>query len=141
MLELKIPVKIANEMIGQAKDGAPLEICGILGGIDGRVEKLYAMTNTDASNEYYNMDPGEQFAAVKDMRAVGTKMVAIYHSHPESPARPSEEDIRLAFTNGVLHVVLSLQDSSKPEARAFNINDGVVSESELKIVEIDNDSK
>lgn len=132
MLELKISVEIADEIIGQAKDGAPLEICGVLGGTDDRVEKLYKMTNTDKSNEHYNMDPAEQFAAVKDMRSCGTKMLAIYHSHPETPARPSEEDIRLALTPDVVYIIISVAEQTAV-MKGFYIEDDKVSEVQLTI--------
>ena len=135
---LEIPRYIFSEMLSQARAEAPVEACGILAGIGRRVQQLYKMTNTDQSSEHFMMAPEEQFAVIKDIRGQGREMLAIYHSHPESPARPSAEDVRLAFTDGVLYVVLSLQKPTAPEIRAFNIDDGVVSESELEIIEVDN---
>ena len=43
------------------------------------------------------MDPKEQLKAIKDMRANGLTPLGNWHSHPETPARPSQEDIRLAY--------------------------------------------
>ena len=77
---------------------------------------------------------------MKDARAKGLEILAIYHSHPDSSTRPSKEDIRLAFTDDVLYVILSLQEPSESRVRAYNIDDGVISESKLKIVEADNGS-
>jgi len=124
-------------MLAQARAQAPVEACGLLAGTDQRVQRLYKMANIDQSSDHYTMAPEEQFAVTKDMRAKGLAMLAIYHSHPASPARPSAEDIRLALTDGVLYVVLSLQEPSDPKAKAFSIDDGVVSESKLEIVEED----
>ena len=135
---LEIPRYIFSEMFSQARAEAPVEACGILAGTGRRVQQLYKMANTDQSSEHFTMAPEEQFAVIKDIRGQGREMLAIYHSHPESPARPSAEDVRLAFTDGVLYVVLSLQKPTAPEIRAFNIDDGVVSESELEIIEVDN---
>ena len=84
-----IPKATYDDMITHAQEGFPLEVCGILGGIYDTVSANYRMTNTDASNEHFMMDPREQFAVVKDLRAKGLTMLAIYHSHPETPARPS----------------------------------------------------
>jgi proteasome lid subunit RPN8/RPN11 len=138
MAPLEIPKNILSQMLSQARAESPIEACGILAGTDHRVQRIYTMTNTDQSADHFMMAPEEQFAVMKDMRAEGLEMLAIYHSHPASPARPSEEDIRLAFTDGVLYVVLSLQKPSDPKARAFNIEDGVVSDSKLEIIEADN---
>ncbi|MHC4726627.1 MAG: M67 family metallopeptidase, partial [Planctomycetota bacterium] len=88
MLKLEIPNTIYQQMLAQAKALAPIEDCGILAGSNGKVEKFYKMTNTDNSSTHYMMEPKEQFATVKDIRSAGLEMLAIYHSHPETPARP-----------------------------------------------------
>jgi [CysO sulfur-carrier protein]-S-L-cysteine hydrolase len=118
---LEIPESIFDAVIAHAQSGFPLEVCGILGGSDGVVTSHHVMTNTDASNEHFMMDPKEQFAVVKALRASNEVMLAIYHSHPESPARPSQEDIRLALTPNVCHLIVSLQERETPVAKAFKI--------------------
>ena len=80
------------------------------------------------------MEPKEQFRIVKDIRSSGLEMLAIYHSHPESPARPSAEDIRLALTPDVTYVIVSLQDSSCPVVKGFLINSDSTAEVPVKIV-------
>lgn len=119
---LKIPKEIYYGLIAHAKDGFPLEVCGILGGVDDSVSLFYRMTNSDASNEHFMMEAKEQFAVVKDLRAKGLSMLAIYHSHPETPARPSKEDIKLALTPDVSHVIISLEDESTPSIKSYKIN-------------------
>lgn len=131
---LRIPKAIHDDLIAHAREGFPLEVCGILGGREGTVERAFRMTNTDASNEHFTMEPREQFAAAKALRAEGLEMSAIYHSHPESPARPSEEDIRLALTPGVSHVIVSLLDPERPVLRSFKIDKGVVTPEEVEIL-------
>ena len=128
---LEIPREILDAVMAQAQDGFPLEVCGLMGGAANRVTSRYPMTNTDASNEHFMMDPKEQFAAVKAMRAAGEEMLVIYHSHPESPARPSQEDIRLALTPNVCHLIVSLENREAPEAKAFRISAGQVEPVEI----------
>jgi proteasome lid subunit RPN8/RPN11 len=53
-------------------------------------------------------------------------MLAIYHSHPETPARPSAEDIRLALTPDVIYVIVSLRNADAPAVKGFLINDGTI---------------
>ena len=131
---LQIPINIHDDLIAHAKEGFPLEVCGILGGVDESVSAFYRMTNTDASNEHFMMDPKEQFAVVKDLRAKGLAMLAVYHSHPESPARPSLEDIRLALTPGVSHVIISLADSQQPVLKSFKIDQGKVDSEVIEVL-------
>lgn len=123
---IRIPRDIHDDMIAHAREGFPLEVCGILGGTGESVSAIYRMTNTDASNEHFTMDPKEQFAVVKDLRARGLEMLGIYHSHPETPARPSEEDIRLALTPDVSYVIISLADAAAPDLRSYKISAGTV---------------
>jgi proteasome lid subunit RPN8/RPN11 len=123
---LQIPKAIHEDVIAHAREGFPLEVCGILGGNGDTVSAIYRMTNTDASNEHFMMEPREQFSVVKDLRAKGLVMLAIYHSHPETPARPSEEDIRLALTPGVSYVIISLADPRQPVVKSYRIDQGTV---------------
>ncbi len=132
---IRIPEAIHDEIMEHARSGFPLEVCGILGGGDASVTTLFRMTNSDASNEHFTMEPREQFRVVKELRAQGLTMLAVYHSHPESPARPSEEDIRLALTPGISHVIVSLLDAARPVLRSFKISDGVVTPEEVVIGE------
>ena len=84
------------------------------------------MSNTDQSGEHFTLDPKEQFQVIKAMRASGLSLLGIYHSHPASPARPSEEDIRLALTPDVVHVIVSMQTLDEPDIKGFDIKNGVV---------------
>jgi [CysO sulfur-carrier protein]-S-L-cysteine hydrolase len=129
---LRIPRKLADAVIDHACEGLPLEVCGILGGAEGTVSALFRMTNTDKSNEHFMMDPKEQFAVIKELRTKGLEMLAIYHSHPESPARPSAEDIRLALTPNVSYVIVSLQETNNPVLKSFRITAGSVEPEEVE---------
>jgi len=135
MSALEIRQEIFVEMLAQARAEAPIEACGILAGHENRVLELYKMTNSDQSTDHFMMAPEEQFAVVKDIRTKGLEMLAIYHSHPETPARPSAEDVRLALTPEVLYVIVSLQEPAKPQIRGFTIEADVVAESAVKIIE------
>ncbi len=130
---LQIPRPIYEQMVTHAREGLPLEICGILGGKGEAVVEIRKMTNTDSSSQHFMMEPREQFAVVKDFRSRGLEILAVYHSHPATPARPSEEDIRLARTPNISYVIISLADSLLPDVRSFKIADGRVSPEELKI--------
>ena len=52
----------------------------------------------------------------------------------ETPARPSEEDIKLAYDPNISYVIASLADN-KEDIKYFRIKGGVVEKEELEIVE------
>ena len=134
MTMLQMPMPIYERMIGQAREGFPFEVCGILGGRGNIVSAIYPMTNTDASHDHFMMDPREQFSVVKALRSQELEMLAVYHSHPATPARLSDEDIRLALTPDISYVIVSLADPSAPEVRSFRIADKKVDSEELRII-------
>lgn len=117
---LKIPRRILSQIESQAIREQPLECCGYLGASNGRISTAYPMTNADASPTHFTLKPEEQFAVVKQARSAGEEIVAVYHSHPETPARMSEEDLRLAYDTSVVYAIFSLLNG---EFNAFRVED------------------
>ncbi|MDP6524146.1 MAG: Mov34/MPN/PAD-1 family protein [Kiritimatiellia bacterium] len=132
-MTLEIDSSVYEAMILASNKALPIEACGLLAGSDGRATKLYELTNADASAKHFSFLPEEQFAAIKDMRSCGMEMLAIWHSHPDTPARMSEEDLRLALTPGVVYVILSMMDGL-PAMRGFEPDEGVAISVPVEIV-------
>lgn len=127
-----------NDMISYARSKLPNEACGLIAGTEDEhgktVSRIYYLTNVDESNEHFSLDPGEQLRAVKDMRANGLKPLGNWHSHPESPSRPSEEDKRLAYDPRASYMILSLMEEA-PVLKSFHIEKGESTQEELVIRE------
>lgn len=124
-----------RQIIDAALDGVPNETCGLIAGVADEekrvVHKVHFLTNIDESPEHFSMDPKEQFAAVKDMRKSGLRLLGNFHSHPATPARPSEEDKRLAFDRSASYLILSLLDREAPQLKSFRIQGSQVSEEKI----------
>ena len=104
----------------------PEEACGLIAGVDNEdgvreIRKVYILTNIDHTNEHFTIDPKDQLATIKDIRANGLKPLGNWHSHPESPSRPSEEDKRLANDSNASYLILSLQEEGNPVLNAFHV--------------------
>jgi len=130
---LRIPQKIINDLFDHAQTGLPEEVCGYLAGTGSEVTRQFRLTNIDHSNEHFSFDPKEQFQVVREARKAGLEILANYHSHPETPARPSQEDIRLAFDPNISYVIVSLA-AELPDVKAFRIQNGEVEKEEIQIV-------
>jgi len=130
-----IPAETLADMVAHAREEAPNEACGLLAGVESTVGRSFRLTNVDASPEHFSLDVREQFAAVKEMRAAGLEMLAVYHSHPVTPARMSVEDLRLAFTPGIAYVIVSLANPDQPVVKSFRIVDGSPIEEQVSIQE------
>lgn len=124
---LVISKDILGKILKQGMAESPLEACGYLAGKGANILKHYPMKNIDKSTDHFSLDPKEQFAVIKNVRAEGLELIAVYHTHPRSQARPSAEDIRLAFDPSIIYVIVSLLDKV-PSLKAYRIIKGVVNE-------------
>ncbi len=125
---MRITIKRSDyeRMLARALAERPDEACGLIAGHDREdgvreIGKVYLLTNEDHTNEHFSINPKEQLEAVKEMRAQGLKPLGNWHSHPESPSRPSEEDKRLANDSRASYLILSLMDEGNPVLNAFHI--------------------
>ncbi|MDR0234535.1 MAG: M67 family metallopeptidase [Zoogloeaceae bacterium] len=133
---IKIPRSIYEALIAHARQDAPIEACGYLAGrrleSGGEVVAHFPMKNVDASAEHFAFDPAEQFAVFNQANKQGLKLIACYHSHPATPARPSEEDIRLAYDPNIHYLIVSLAES-EPVVKSFRIIKGEVTPETLEV--------
>ncbi|MDR0408048.1 MAG: M67 family metallopeptidase [Campylobacteraceae bacterium] len=128
---IKIPKNIYEEMIKHALNQTPIEACGYLAGIQEEAKVLYKMTNADNSEEHFSFIPQEQFDVFKKANKLKLRLIACYHSHPSTPARPSNEDMRLAYDPNISYIIISLVDT--PDVKSFKIKDGKAVEEKLEV--------
>jgi len=137
MIKVRLKKNDFEAIVAHAKTGLPNEACGLIAGkLEGEIkniEKVYLLSNPDKSPEHFSIDPREQLTAVKDMRANGFVPLGNFHSHPATPARLSEEDIRLAYDSKASYLILTLADEP-PVIKAFGVAGGEVSSQELEVV-------
>jgi proteasome lid subunit RPN8/RPN11 len=131
-----VPASVLSEIEKIARAGAPIEQCGLLVGraADGVITSNVAMTNVDASEDHYTMDPKEQFAVVKRLRGTGDEIVGHWHSHPFSPARQSDEDITLAADDSAIYGLISLMEEGSAPFNLFRVRNGASSPVKLTVV-------
>ncbi|MDH4322080.1 MAG: Mov34/MPN/PAD-1 family protein [Desulfobulbaceae bacterium] len=130
---MKITDGVIKAIVAHGRQEMPNEACGYLAEQDGVIVRHYALTNLDKAADHYTMEPREQFAAIKDMRGRKLKLAAVYHSHPETPARPSAEDIRLAYDPEISYLIVSLA-GPEPVVKSFKIANNTVQPEEITIV-------
>ncbi len=125
-----IPAAVRDEIVAHARAGLPNEACGILAGVDGRVERFFPAESDEPSPFYYRIESRDQIRIMNELDEAGLDLVGIYHSHTSSPAFPSRTDAEQAFWPDAVYVIVSL---ARPEAdvRGYRIRDMEVTEEEL----------
>ena len=112
-------------MIAHAREAAPAECCGLVGGLSGtQASSLYPLRNvTPDPDVRYEAAPEDLFAAQRQMRDRGEELLAIYHSHPRAAdPTPSETDIRQAFYPSATYLIIGLAGGG-PVVKAFSISE------------------
>lgn len=134
-ITIRLPARFAEEIIAHAREGAPEEVCGALGGSGGRIEKLWRTTNVAQNPRVrFQMEPQEQWRIFQELEERQWELVGLYHSHPDSPAYPSETDVCLAFYPESVCFIVSLAHPAAPVIRAFRIDRETGSIREVRVL-------
>lgn len=111
---LRIPRAILDAVHAQARAGAPLEVCGILGGRNEGEDRVVVRA-VPVKNVHprpvgeYQLDPQEQLRVTLRLEdEEGLEVVGFYHSHPAGPARLSATDAARASWPGASYLLVHL---------------------------------
>jgi proteasome lid subunit RPN8/RPN11 len=132
MQSLTLTKEHLQKMISHVDAHAPLEACGLLAGLNSKVETVFAVTNQAQSAVRFVMDPIEQLSAFEWIESNGLDLLGIFHSHPTGPEIVSPTDISEA-AYAVVYVILARVDKSW-RARGFWIENGEYNEVSLLII-------
>ncbi|HZG48157.1 MAG TPA: M67 family metallopeptidase [Thermoleophilaceae bacterium] len=127
---MRISQRHWDELVAHARAEAPNECCGYLWASHGEVAGVKRARNERQSPYGYELDP-KSLLSVWKLAEDGGHAVGVYHSHPRSPAEPSQTDINLAEYPDWLYVIVSLEGA--PVVRAWWIRQGAVEEEELHV--------
>jgi len=127
-----IPAAVRDEMVAHARAGLPNEACGILAGLDGRVERFFPAESDEPSPYYYRIESRDQIRIMNEIDEAGLDLIGIYHSHTSSPAFPSRTDAEQAFWPDAVYVIVSLANPDA-DVRGYRIRDMEVTEEELEL--------
>lgn len=84
-----------------AAQAAPEEACGLLFGVETRIERANVAVNVAPDpRRHFEIDPAVLFAALRAERAGGERVLGYWHSHPSGEARPSQTDATMAAGDG-----------------------------------------
>ncbi len=163
-MSLTIPKTLVDGLASHAREAYPYLCCGLLAGANGVVSHLYRIKNIVAREDaqalssfdanmaatLQRLSPAErpEIAFVMDMqdfsnakRDIRTKrldLLAVYHSHPHDPARPSVTTIKIAtdyeeiweklLLSTPAYIIIGLRNRAQPEIKGYSITKGTVRE-------------
>ena len=121
-------------MVAHAREDLPNECCGMIGGGGGEATAVIRVANVAASPLRYEMDPQEQYNALKTIEDGGDELLGIYHSHTKSAAYPSQTDVNQAVAwPEQTYVIVSLADEQAPDVKAYLLKDLKIADVEIDV--------
>ena len=125
----------AQALVAQARAEAPAEACGVIGGREGRAERIIPIANIAADPQrHYRLDDAALVRALFDLERAGLGLIAFYHTHPTGDALPSPADIQLATYRDTPYLIIGLR-GGRPSLMAWRIGLGSVTPVEVHIGE------
>ncbi|HEV2422354.1 MAG TPA: M67 family metallopeptidase [Candidatus Acidoferrales bacterium] len=125
-------IRVGEALIGSihehgAKD-YPNECCGALLGRDEGANRtvlgLVPLANRrdDSPRNRFSITSEDVRLAEQEARAKGCELIGWYHSHPDSPARPSEFDREHAWP-WYSYIIFQVENGEPREMRSWRLDD------------------
>ena len=116
--------KPAEEIREHARETYPDECCGALLERDGRTVEAFRLPNTTSAGarRRFRIGPSDYRLAEQRARDLGASLGGFYHSHPDHPARPSNNDLEQAWPN-LTYVIVSVTSGSPGEMTAWRLRE------------------
>ena len=120
-----IPADVRAALEEHARAEDPNEACGLVVLRDGRAERYVPGRNAASSPYRFELEVDPEVWFLED----DGYELAVFHSHPASPARPSRTDVEnIGLWEGKPYLILSGRTG---DLAAFSIEDGRIAELEL----------
>lgn len=133
---LAISEELAEAMLAHARAEAPIEACGLLSGdaAAGSATTYHPARNALGSPLRFDLHPEDLVRITFEIESAGQELVAVFHSHPRSPAVPSATDLREA-RYPVLQLLAGMPDAEAGEwgLRAWRVEGERCAEVPLRI--------
>lgn len=123
-------IVIARDALRQVIDAAeaayPQECCGLLVGRqhpNGTVEmtRAHPSANLGKAADRFEVDPRLWVDLARALGRGPTKVVGLYHSHPDHPAQPSAADLEAAWGEELVWLIVSVSQHAAGGGQAIHV--------------------
>lgn len=115
-----------RQVIDAAEAAYPQEACGLLAGrqhANGTVEvvRAHPSANLGRAPDRFEIDPRLWVDLARALGKGPTKVVGLYHSHPDGPAQPSAVDLEAAWGEELIWIIVSVAPREGGGAQAIHV--------------------
>ena len=124
------PPAVWHALARHAESDPAREVCGFLvrrGSGDLEVVPIPNAAEAGEARRAFAMEPAAQLRVLRRLSLEGGEVVAVYHSHLDAPAVPSEEDLAAVLCDGdpvwpgVEHVVVAVRGGRAGDIRRYRL--------------------
>lgn len=105
-----------------AEETYPRECCGLLVGRDVEggllVEEVVAARNVAVADDAFEVDPQCRIDVERRLRGSASRVIGLYHSHPDYPAVPSPRDLERAWEPDLVWLITAVAAGRATGTRA-----------------------
>jgi proteasome lid subunit RPN8/RPN11 len=129
--KLRMSAEVAEKIRAHGTETYPEECCGALLGHDTREGRgpreilgVLRLLNRreDSRRNRFSVAPKDVLGVEKEAAARGLMVIGWYHSHPDHPARPSEDDRENAWP-WYSYVIVSVPGGAAKEMTSWRLQD------------------
>jgi proteasome lid subunit RPN8/RPN11 len=127
-MQLLLPASILDEIHLHCREAYPRECCGALvGTIEGGKKTVagsvrLANAEPDLPERRFVIDTKQLLRLGRSAAAAGNEVIGFYHSHPDSPARPSPTDLEWAWPV-YSYVIASVVHGEVADTRSYEVDE------------------
>jgi proteasome lid subunit RPN8/RPN11 len=116
--------EIVESIARFAREAYPYECCGALLGADDLITEVLPIANSsdEPKERRFRIRPEDFQRAERRAEQRQLELLGFYHSHPNHPARPSDNDLEHAWPN-LIYVILSIDSQRTGDLTAWLLRD------------------
>ncbi len=120
-----------DAVFAHALEERPRECCGVLIGKGDTILRAVRARNLSDNPKRFVLDPADHIQARRAARDEDLDVLGFYHSHPMSPAAPSETDLAEVTYTDAVHLIVGMLEGVA-EARLFRLTNDAAAEEPLR---------
>ena len=138
MSSVELPRPLVNQLLHYAQTNPEQEVCGLISGKQSVLQQGHPISNTaEQPQQRFAMDDAQLVNTLRQIREQGEELLAIFHSHPTTPAEPSTIDLAEDQYPDVMKLIISLNTDGVLEMQAFYTRNGEIEPIELTLAHAD----
>jgi len=125
-MRITLSEKQLDQLRTQSIDCYPEEACALLVGCNGNDGEFETHQIVQAANvadnkiRFFEVDPAVRFKIERELRGMPERIIAVFHSHPNGQAEPSQADAEMVIEREFVWLIAAIDGHDQFDIGAFS---------------------